>query len=325
MADPDTFSVLQRKAGAGRPSSGIPRLSATRALGNALRRAGQDVARVLIAVPSVDQGKAVLDEVLDDLPDNALLCLVEGPNSSFGLAVLDLNLMAGLVEAQTIGNVSKAAVADRAPTRTDAAICADFVDRMLECFEVEAHGAKLDIVPQVSGYRYALPIMDPEVISLTLANVHYHRFRAELDLAGGAKQGVLTVILPCEAPASTKQTPATDGCAPEHTIADVAMSCRAELQAILHQVHLPVTDVANLEVGMMIPVPLQALGQVALLDPDGEVVTTCRLGRMHGQRALRIGPATDPRVVPMMPEQTLAGATTAPAPSPPAQADMPIP
>lgn len=325
MADPDTLSVLQRKTGAGQPSSGIPRLTATGALGNALRRAGQDVANVLIAVQSVDQDKAVLEGLLGDLPDRALLCLVEGPESSFGLAILDLGLMAGLVEAQTIGNVSKAAVADRAPTRTDAAICADFVDRTLECFEVEAHGAKLDIVPQVSGYRYALPIMDPEVISLTLANVHYHTFRAEMDLAGGAKQGVLTVILPCDAPARAKQSPATDGDAPEHTIADVAMSCRAELRAILHQVHLPVTDVANLEVGMVIPIPLQALSQVELLDPDDEVVTTCRLGRMYGQRALRIGPATDPHTVPMMSEPTLGHATTAPAPSPPAQAELPTP
>ena len=325
MADPDTLSVLQRKAGAGQPSSEIPRLSATGALGNALRRAGQDVANVLIAVQSIDQGEAVLEDVLDDLPAQALLCLVEGPESSFGLAVLDLSLMAGLVEVQTIGNVTSAKVSDRAPTRTDAAICADFVDRMLECFEVEAHGAKLDIAPLVSGYRYALPIMDPEVISLSLENVHFHTFRANLDLAGGAKQGVLTVILPCEVAASPTQCHATGSDGPEQTIADVALTCRAELRAVLHQVHLPVTDVANFEVGMMIPVPLQALAQVEILDPDNNVVTTCRLGRMHGQRALRIGPASDPGTAPMKPEQALSDATTARAPPPPAEADMPAP
>ncbi|NDW53511.1 FliM/FliN family flagellar motor switch protein [Aliiroseovarius sp. PrR006] len=326
MADPDTLSVLQRKTGAGQPAPDIPRLSATGALGNALRRAGQDVANVLIAAQPIDQGKAVLDEVLGDLPDRALLCLVEGPDSSFGLAVLDQNLMAGLVEAQTIGKVSATAAADRAPTRTDAAICADFVDRMLECFEVEAHGAQLDIAPQVSGYRYALPIMDPDVISLTLANVHYHMFRAELDLAGGAKQGVLTVILPCEAPARAKHGHATDRDTPELTVADVAMTCRAELRAILHQVHLPVTDVANLDVGMTIPVPLQALGQVALLDADDRVVTTCRLGRMQGQRAVRIGPAAPPHAAPEMSEPAILGSVASAEdamPTPAEQTDIP--
>ena len=311
MADLDILSVLRRKAGAGQPSSGIPRLSATGALGNALRRAGQDVANVSIAVQSVEENKAVLDEVLGDLPEHALLCLVEGPESSFGMAVLDRSLMAGLVEAQTIGSVSSATVADRPPTRTDAAICADFVDRLLECFEVEAHGAKLDIIPHVSGYRYALPIMDPQVISLTLENVFYRAFRADLDLANGAKQGVLTLILPSDVAAKAKQNQANDGDTPDHTITDVALTCRAELRAVLHQVHLPVTDVAKFEVGMMIPVPIQAMGQVELLDSDDEIVTICRLGRMSGQRALRIGPATDPLVAPVLPEQVARATVTA--------------
>lgn len=325
MSDSDTLSVLQRKAGAGQPSLDIPRLSAAGALGNALRRAGQDMAGVLIAVTSVNQDKAVLGDMLEGLPEHALVCLVEGPDSSFGLAVLDQSLMAGLVEVQTIGKVSAASAADRAPTRTDAAICADFVDRTLECFEVEAQGAQLDIVPQVAGYRYALPIMDREVISLTLANIHYHTFRAELDLAGGAKQGVMTVILPCEASASAAQGRPTTGGALEQTIADVAMTCRAELRAILYQVHLPVTEVANLEVGMTISVPLLAMGQVELLDPGNEVVTTCRLGRMHGQRALRIGPAPDPLAATMLSEQALSHAMAAPTPTPSAQTDMPTP
>lgn len=289
MADPDTFSVMQRKAGAGRSVSAISPLSVTGALGNALRRTGQDVAGIVLTAQSIIEGKAVLDDVLADLPEQGLICMVEGPDSSFGMVVLDSTVMAGMVEALTIGKVSSIPAPDRAPTRTDAAICADFIDRALECFEVEAQEAALDIAPRVSGYRYALPLMDPQIISLTLENVIYRTFRADVDLAGGAKQGVLTLILPFDAPATSDQDTAGAGSA--QTIADVAMTCQAELRAILHQVQLPVADVTNFEVGMVFPVPLQALGQVDLLDTQGKVVTTCRLGQKNGQRALRIGGA----------------------------------
>lgn len=312
MADPDILSVLQRKAGAGRPPSGISPLTTTGALGNALRRAGQDVAAIPIAAQSVVEDKAVLDEVLDDLPQQALICLVEGPNSAFGMIILDRLLMAGLVEALTIGKVSQGAAPDRAPSRTDAAICADFVDRALECFEVEVSQAGLDIAPRVTGFRYAMPFMDPLVIPLTLENVIYRTFRAELDLAGGAKQGALTLILPYEPPAKSKRDAGND--ATGRTIADVAMTCQAELRAVLHQVQLPVTDVAKMEVGMVIPVPLHAVGQVDLLDPEGGVVTTCRLGQIRGQRALRIGSATPMDIGPV-PNLTPAQATK-PKPSP---------
>ncbi|WP_424940477.1 FliM/FliN family flagellar motor switch protein [Aliiroseovarius sp. S253] len=302
MADPETLSVLQRKAGAGRPPSGISPLTATGALGNALQRAAQDVAKISTAMRSSVEGKAVLDAVLDELPEQALLCLVEGPDSGFGMVILDGALMVGLVEALTIGKVSNALVpGDRSPTRTDAAICADFVDRLLECFEAEVQDAQLEIAAQVTGYRYALPFMDPQLIPLTLENVMYRTYRAELDLAGGAKQGALTLILPFDPPAKTKRDAAVEGGTTDATLADVAMTCQAELRAILHQVHLPVTDVAKLEVGMMIPVPAQALGHVDLLDPKGDIVTTCRLGQIHGQRALRIGTAVPVDMSPALP------------------------
>lgn len=319
MADPDTLSVLQRKTEAARLHSGISPLTATGALGYALRRAGQDVAGMAIAARTVDEGKAPLNGVLDNLPEQALLCLVEGPNSGFGMVLLDGALMVGLVEALTIGKVTNGAAPDRAPTRTDAAICADFVDYVLECFEVEAQDAQLAIAPKVTGFRYALPFMDPQLIPLTLENVVYRTYRAELDLAGGAKQGVMTLILPFDPPSKPKRDAAGTESTPGKTIADVAMTCQAELRAILHQVHLPVTDVAKLEVGMMIPVPLQALGQVVLLDPDGGVVTSCRLGQMHGQRAVRIGSAAPVEIGPTPPVATMpAAAPNAPLSKDPA-------
>lgn len=326
MADPDILSVLQRKAGAGRPPSGISPLTATGALGNAIRRAGQDVAGIPIAAQSVIEDKAVLDEVLGDLPDQALLCLVEGPDSAFGMIILDPLLMAGLVEALTIGKVSQGAAPERAPSRTDAAICADFVDHTLECFEVEVQEAGLDIAPRVTGFRYAMPFMDPQVIPLTLENVIYRTFRAELDLAGGAKQGAMTLILPHQPPAKPNQDAGHD--ANGQTIADVAMTCQAELRAVLHQVHLPVSDVAKLEVGMVIPVPLHAVGQVDLLDLEGGVATTCQLGQLRGQRALRIGPAApmDISPVPSLTPASPAKPTPSPASEPAsAPADLPDP
>ncbi|SMR83283.1 flagellar motor switch protein FliM [Aliiroseovarius halocynthiae] len=306
MADPDTFSVMQRKAGAGRPPSAICPISVTGALGNALRRTGQDVAGTVLAPQSISEGKAVLDDVLADLPEQGLICMVEGPDSSFGMVILDSTVVTGLVEALTIGKVTSAAAPDRAPTRTDAAICADFVDRMLECFEVEVQEAALDIAPRVSGFRYALPLMDPQTISLTLNNVIYRTLRVELDLAGGAKQGALSLILPFDAPIKPMQGKGSGDSM--RTIADVAMTCHAELRANLHQIQMPVADITNLEVGMVFPVPLQALRHVDLLDSKGEVVTICRLGQMDGQRALRIGGGT---LLDISPETTLSRNVTA--------------
>ncbi|MCK0143137.1 FliM/FliN family flagellar motor switch protein [Aliiroseovarius sp. F20344] len=291
MADTETISVLQRKAGARRATAEISPLTVTGALGNALRRAGQDIASIAVSVGAAAEGTAVLESILGELPEQALLCMVEGPDSSFGMAILDNQLTAGLVEAMTVGKLSANASANREPTRTDAAICADYLDRTLECFETEASDAGLSMAARVSGYRYALPFMDPQVISLTLENVVYRTFRVELGLDGDARRGVLTLILPLEPPAKSKQAASGGDGAEVQTVADVALTCQAELRAILHEVQLPVTDVAGLEVGMVLPVPLQALGQVSLMDTDGAEVTTCRLGQVRGQRALRIGPA----------------------------------
>lgn len=291
MADTDTISVLQRKTSARRATADISPLTPTGALGTALRRAGQDIASLSISVGDAAEGTTVLEDVLSELPEQALLCMVEGPDSSFGMAILDAQLFASLVEAMTIGNLSATAPANRAPTRTDAAICADFVDRTLECFEAEAQDAGLPMAALVSGYRYALPFMDPQVISLTLENVVYRRFRIQMGLEGGARQGVLTLILPLEPSSKSTQETSDGDEAAVQTVADVALTCRAELRANLHEVQLPVIDVAGLEVGMVLAVPVHALGQVSLLDTDGAEVTTCRLGQVRGQRALRIGPA----------------------------------
>lgn len=290
MTTNDAPSAMQRKAGAGRPPPEIGAPTAAKILRGAIMQAGDDVVGLTIVAGAPDVGRSTIEPVVEAIPDNALMALIEGPGGRFGLMVLDADAVAALIEVQTTGRVVPRAADPRAPTRTDAIMCADFIDRVLELLDERAQEAELDLAPALTGYRYAVALAEKRAVTMTMDDIPYRRFTATLDLAGGAKQGVLTLVLPFRA-APGAGAAGDDPAAFSAALAEVVMETEAQVSATLHRFEMPLEAVAALTVGSLIPIPPEALGMVALEGVDGNEVMQGRLGMAGGQRAIRIGAA----------------------------------
>ncbi|PID36529.1 MAG: flagellar switch protein FliM [Rhodobacterales bacterium] len=302
MLDQDNISVMRRLAGAGRPPPEIAALTAEKALRGAVAQAGEDVAALVVSAGTVARGRMTLARLPEEMPENGLLALLEGPEGRFGLLVLDPQALAALIEMQTMGRVLPRPAPPRVPTRTDAIMCADFIDRVLELLEGRVTEAALPDAPALTGFRYALALPDLRAVQLTLEDIPFRHFAAPLDLANGAKTGHLHLILPAELAAKPRAA-AED---PERRAAyqQRMMRVEAQLTAVLHRVTLPLAAVNRLEIGAQLDIPQEAIRQITLEDCHQNPVAKGRLGQAHGFQALRINPPDPPLAAVAPPTET---------------------
>jgi flagellar motor switch protein FliM len=301
MSDDNRPSALKRKAGAGRAPPEIGQPSLARILQLALAQAAETVAGLALVAGPVEERRTTLAAICDSLPDTALLAMLEGPDSRFGLAVLDADTVAALIETQTTGRVVPRPADSRAPTRTDAMMCADTIDRLCELLEARVVAAALPQAATLAGYRFAMALADARAVAMTLADLPYRLLSVPLDLGAGAKSGRIELILPAEL-----QAPARAG-AGDARFADAlaahVLTSGVALTATLCRVEMTLADLSALAPGQLIPVPARALGEIAIEDLGGAYVGRGRLGQSNGRRAVRIvletppaasAPASDP-------------------------------
>lgn len=315
-------SAMRRKAGAGRPPPEIGRVTAAKAVRTAVVQAADEVAGLAATAGLVDESRTTLTPFVEALPDPALLALVEGPAARFGLVVLDAQVVAALIEIQTTGRVVPRPAEPRAPTRTDAIMCADFIDRLLELIELRVAEADLEVAPAVSGFRYGLALAEPRAIMMTLEDIPYRTFRFEIDLGRGAKSGVIQLLMPHDPPGAHRA-----GAAEAEEFAEAMRAQVLETQAVLTATllkrRMTLAEVARFDVGTRLVLPREALANIAVEALDGTVVAQGRLGQMNGHRAVRL-------TVPNRAGADMV-ATAMPAPEPRAPAlnaaapDLPVP
>ncbi|MEC7762811.1 MAG: FliM/FliN family flagellar motor switch protein [Pseudomonadota bacterium] len=292
MSTDQSPSAMQRKAGAGRPPPEIGAPTAARILRTAIMQAGEDVAALTIVAGQPEEARTTLEPIVEGIAENVLMALIEGPEGRYGLVLVDPDTLAALIEMQTTGRVVARPAVARAPTRTDAIMCADFIDRVLELLETRAVEADIAIAPALAGFRYALALSEPRAIPMTLDDVPYRRFHIPLDLGRGAKQGTLDLILPFDAAPSAQVATATgDPAGFTEALAEAVSRTEAHLRGTLHRMDMTLSEVAALTVGSVIAIPREALGQVAIEDIEGRVVMNGRLGMAGGHRAIRVGTA----------------------------------
>ena len=290
-----------------------------RALRLALGRAGQAVPGLGLEVAGLTEARLSLSELLDLPPDRALLAMIEGPGEALGLIALSPGVLATLIEAQTTGRVGQGDPAVRKPTRTDAAMSAGLIDRVLTGL-----GAELDASPDrvwAGGFRYASFLEDPRPLELLLEDTPYRVFRAALTLATGARQGEVLLALPAagrgKAPATALPlTAAAAPVAPPSTLAEVALAAPAQLTAVLHRLTIPLSAVLGLKPGDVVPVPSAALDQIVIEGLDGRRLAEGKLGQNRGHRAVRLAAAPG-RTAAAAPPQTPPGFVAEAASTPP--------
>lgn len=285
MTDDGTDSVMRRKAGAGRPPPEIGQITTSSVLHTALAQGAEDALGLVASVAAFDEGRVTVSSFMQDLPENVLLGLCERGQEEFGMVILDQESLAALIEIQTMGRVAPTPAAARAPTRTDALLCADFINQILLLFAQGTTDAALPIAPSVTGYHYIQPLADLRAVEMTLADCPYNLFTIKIDFSDGAKTGEMRILLPlCEAAPEVQKI----NIAWENDLANLVGGTHAEVEAVLARKELSLSEVTALQVGSIITLPREVVSQILLVDMDGEGITFGRLGQASGMRAVCI-------------------------------------
>lgn len=259
----------------------------------AFARAARDTTGLLVDVLSMTVHRRSLAELLELPPERALLALLDGPQGGLGLMAVSAEVMSALVEMQTTSRVSASPPLSRRPTRTDAAMVSNTIDRALEELEIIL-ADEADLV-WAGGFRYASFLEDPRPLGLLLEDQPYRVLSADLGLAGDARKGRLILALPAEGrgrrPAGSSAGAPGQATAASGFTADLGQALQAAdcvLNGILSRLTLPLREVMDLQPDQMLILPQAPLDRIAIEGIDGQQAGWARLGQQKGMRALRL-------------------------------------
>ncbi|MBR9842022.1 MAG: hypothetical protein GYB25_02595 [Rhodobacteraceae bacterium] len=266
------------------PKSGAS-LPVARQLRRAIETAAEARMGLSVEVRAVHQSLRPLEEVRGLLDGSGFLALLEGrPGGGIGL---DMAVLSGIVEHQTIGSILSRSEVPRRPTRVDAALLAPLLDDCLTRFSgaLEADGGG----PWGRGYAFGAMVGTARGLVLTLSEGLYHVFEMELALMGGAREGRMVVAFPDKVEAALPDTSAdADPLPPGESLRAGVMTAQATLDAVLARVSMPLAQFQALAVGEVVVLPPGAL-QDAQLEINAEAGgLPVSLGQLNGFRAVRL-------------------------------------
>ncbi len=305
MTETASDKVLKRKAEAGRTQSGGAPPTPVRLFGQAFAKSAQDLLKMPVTVVDAVELRTSLAELPERLAERSLLAVMDGPGEGLGLVALSPETLASLIEMQTTGRIGVAEVQPRRPTRTDAAMSARFVDRLMA--ELELLLAADPAITWAGGFRYASFLDDPRPLGLLLEDTVYRVLRLTLGFGDMAeRRGTILMVVPAEGrgpvPAHLGAAGVTgaDGGVPDGSaewserIAEAVFGAEAQLEAILDRVSLPLSAVLALKPGAMLPLSKGAMTKLRIEGRGHRFVAWGRLGQCQGHLAVRVHLAIQP-------------------------------
>lgn len=146
--------------------------------GLALARGARDAGGLDLAAGGVQAGRASLAELLEVVPERGLIAVLAGPRGATGVIVLSADVLAALVERQTLGRVIARPAVPRRTTRTDAALASALIDGAMASLDISL--MEEDDRIWASGYRYASYLEDARPLALLLEDCTYRMMRVEV-------------------------------------------------------------------------------------------------------------------------------------------------
>lgn len=287
------------RAAAGRPDPVVPPVPVPRGpdrvIASAIGRAADRVHGMPLFFDRVSVGHAVLAEVPELLPEQALILAVEGPGGAMGTAAICPGLLSSLIEMQAMGRISARPAPARRPTRTDGVISADFLNGCLA--EIAADLAAHEGFEGMAGYRYASFVEDPRLLDLMLEDVTYRHIAVSLRAGpAGQRDGRLVLLLPGAAaaprrvslPLAEPETPAVAAAPDQGVLADAVRTLPIELVGVLCRRSISLGELRALTAGDTITLPPDALTSATLETATGQPLFRGKLGEVAGRHALRL-------------------------------------
>jgi flagellar motor switch protein FliM len=285
--------VIRRKIDRARPALAEGAPGADRGWRLALGRATRDAMGLDLDFRRLAISRASLAEILEVVPERALLALLDGPSGGLGVIMLAPGVTAAMIEMQTLGRLTAQAPAPRKPSRIDAAMVAGVIDRALAGLD-ETLAEEADFA-WAGGFRYASWLEDARPLGLMLEEEAYRVLSAEVALGQGGRDGQVILVLPAEGRGDRPAQPSDTGeaAAPHFAQALQAQVMQADcrLDAVVGRLTLPLRQIMSLAVGETLLLPSAALDTITVETIEGRRVAGARLGQHRGMRALKLSEA----------------------------------
>jgi len=285
--------VIRRKIDRARPTQAEGAPGADRGWRLALARAARDAMGLDLEFRSLTIARRSLAELLDLVPERALLALLDGPQGGLGVIMFAPIVTATLIEQQTLGRLSAQTPNQRKASRIDAAMVAGVIDRALAGLD-EALVEEADLI-WAGGFRYASYLEDARPLGLMLEDEAYRVLSAEVTLGDGRREGRVILVLPVAgrgaSPASAPDLSEVDVPQITEALSAQVMQADCRLDAVIGRLVLPLRQIMALQVGETLVLPTAALDRVSQETVEGRHVAPARLGQHRGMRALKLSEA----------------------------------
>lgn len=291
-------AVLRRMLHSPPPPPAEPPLPA-RIFRQAAIRAADRGASLPLVVLGVEMTQSTLDNLVSGLDPSHLLVMIGAGAGPEAVMALDPEIVAALIEMQTVGRLVPQPVPRRDPTTADLAMAEPFAHHLLAELRAEAEDPALARVLAGAGVlgRFA----NRHAVALALADGRYRIIRLTLDFGQPERQAGLMLALPWRAPpAPAAASPVSDP-AWSAALVRTVMEAPCRIDAILHRRTLTLGDVESFTVGQLLPLPGVTVASVRLEGPGGAFVGPGKLGQMGGMRAVRLATPRPPLLEEMLP------------------------
>lgn len=287
MNSPNSLSIIHKKARGAREDFDARAMSPAKALRLSLCKSADDLLGLALSVITLEQVKISTHKLLAQLRDDGLMILLDGESGARGMLMLDCQVVSALIETQITGQVRRAVAPQRSYTRTDAAMVAPLIDATLAGFDSQLAAAEDGYLP--GQFRFGDRAEDARALSLVLKDGQFDFFRLTVDVAEGAKSGIILLALPCcKAGGHARKAADPAAGANQMSLEKMALNATVTLDAVAARLNMPLRDICNLAPGMVLPVARDSFSQSELTAPPRHVVSRVTLGQVNGMRAVRI-------------------------------------
>jgi|GEM_PF-632194 len=286
-----TADIIRRKSASQRPKLGEGAQGLDRAFRNCLGRAVRDAFKIQIDVEKLSFEQRSVAELVELVPDFALIAVLDGPSQGVGALIFSQSVVAGFIEAQTVGRVRAQELLPRRPTRTDGAMVLALIDTALGMLE-SSLSADAEVV-WVGGFRFSSFLDDPRPLPVVLEDVPLRVLSAQVSLSHGLRKGKILLAVPAEGRFPMPYLQNMDssdatGSVFQSAIEDRVHGASVALNAVLMRLSLPMADVLGMAAGMVLPLPEADVESIGLEGLDGRRVAQGKLGQNRGMRAVRL-------------------------------------
>jgi len=284
MSNGETPSILRQKLVRSHPQVDDGSPSIEKGLQLAVTKAA-DKQHNLIVNASPRAGRTcTLAELQATAAEDDLLFCIRCSDGTIGLAQIDLQTRAALIEVQTTGSVFKKAAVDRPVTRTDAKLIEPSLKSILTEFDqlLVDHSNR----HWALGYRPSLMLEGPRLIGLVLEDVRYKSYAIDLEIDMGAKSGRITFAFVQDRGTDTVVGQKADLVPFSEKLSESLGNASVELTAVLERITLPLSKIRDFKEGDTVFLTPDATTEIKLLSTDGIEVAVGQLGLNRGHLAV---------------------------------------